>query len=268
MKILWIASYPKSGNTWVRFLLASYLHGPIASSRDVARHIPDLHVPGEVDPARLAGGTDADVLPIKTHLACSDRHPAIERTMGFVYVLRDPRDVLLSNLNYHRLIGTRGSDGRPLDGALYAQAFVRAGGDPNWIERGFGTWAEHAASWVDLGARRWPHAVLRYEALRRDSAAGLREILGVLGQPVDEARLARAVTEASFDRMRALEVQEKAARAGSSVFAGDRTAMQKGRLFMNAGRSGQRLDTVAPGLDAAFDRAFGAPAARYGYGPA
>src|SRR4051812_49396983 len=37
--VVWIASYPKSGNTWVRFLLANYLAGPVSCSADVERAV-------------------------------------------------------------------------------------------------------------------------------------------------------------------------------------------------------------------------------------
>ena len=43
MSIIWLASYPKSGNTWLRFLLYNYLFGEVRRSGDIARRIPDIH---------------------------------------------------------------------------------------------------------------------------------------------------------------------------------------------------------------------------------
>ena len=43
-QIVWIASYPKSGNTWVRTLVASLIYGEIARSADLMQLIPDIHV--------------------------------------------------------------------------------------------------------------------------------------------------------------------------------------------------------------------------------
>ena len=39
----WLAAFPKSGSTWLRFLLHHLLHGPPAVSRDVDRALPSIH---------------------------------------------------------------------------------------------------------------------------------------------------------------------------------------------------------------------------------
>ena len=44
--IIWIASYPKSGNTWVRFMLANLIYGSQASAASLAALIPDIHETG------------------------------------------------------------------------------------------------------------------------------------------------------------------------------------------------------------------------------
>ena len=41
--VTWLASYPKSGNTWLRFLLYSYYYGSVTVSAQVAERIPDIH---------------------------------------------------------------------------------------------------------------------------------------------------------------------------------------------------------------------------------
>ena len=46
MEIVWLASYPKSGNTWLRFLLYCYLFGAPRDSAQILRKLPDIHVSG------------------------------------------------------------------------------------------------------------------------------------------------------------------------------------------------------------------------------
>ena len=65
-RITWLASYARSGNTWLRFLLHCYYVGRPGSSAEVAAFVPDLHVPGQVE-ARLAKPDGDAPLFAKTH---------------------------------------------------------------------------------------------------------------------------------------------------------------------------------------------------------
>ncbi|GJM18567.1 MAG: sulfotransferase [Phycisphaeraceae bacterium] len=264
MGIVWIASYPKSGNTWARFLLYALMFGPPERSIDVPKRIPDLHRPLPFDPP--ASGP----LYAKTHFALTDRHPKLAQTERAVHIVRNPRDVLLSGLNYRRLAG---ADEQAMPAAAYAKTFIARGGDPQWLEQGFGTWADHARSWASTD--RFPVHTVRYEDLKTDTPRELKAIAEFLSIETDGDRIAKAAKAASFDAMRALEVREKAAPSATAktdrLFVGDRAATKKGVYFINAGKTGQTLDPVAPGLDALFDTTFGARDRdmldRFGYAP-
>lgn len=257
--VVWLASYPKCGNTWVRFMLYAYLYGPPAASIDVARKIPDLHRPLPMDPP-----TGAYMLA-KTHLMLSDRHPNLAGTLRAIHIIRHPRDVALSALNYRRLAS--GQEPGPQD-AAYLRAFARVGGDDAWLRQGFGTWATHARSWRQT--ERFPVLALRYEDIKADARAVLVRMLEFLGEPVDHARLEAALKASSFEAMRAMEIREKAKPAkdpkAERLFIGDAKATRQGVYFINKGASGQSLDTVAPGLDAVFDAAFADDLRAFGYG--
>src|ERR1043165_2498975 len=99
MGITWIASYPKSGNTWVRFLLANCLAGPITESMQVEGAVPTLADGLDID--RLLGALSP--LCIKTHYPWSARHLFAEKTERAIVIIRHPKDILLSNLDYHRM---------------------------------------------------------------------------------------------------------------------------------------------------------------------
>lgn len=257
--IVWLASYPKAGNTWVRYLLYSYFFGPPPSTDDLTRRVPDLHLPGALDRAEAHGGR----LFVKSHFMRSHLHPFIERTGGFVYVARNPADMLLSNLRYRPLLYAAGTQQR-VDDAAYALEFVRGGGDSRWYAMGYGTILEHAESW--LGAPGdVPHAVVRYEDLKADAARALARVLGALGIEADLGRCEAAARVSSFEQMRAAEVREKRSKASDAVFNGTRAGMAKGLLFMRSGQSGQSLDTIRPGLDEALRRRLKPYYERFGY---
>lgn len=252
MRIVWLASYPKSGNTWLRFLLHGYLFGEVSASDEVSRRIPDLHTLDGRAPQ-----VDTDPVLMKTHLLAGVRHPLFDRSAGFIYVLRHPKDVLLSNLNYFKL--SRGED---LSEPGFARQFIASLGVKQWRDVGMGSWNEHAASWL-TAASSLPHLVLRYEDMKRAPSAELSRVVHFLGLPFDEQKLERAVRFASFDNMRKLEDHERASGAKSRVFTiGEQPAA---RRFLNAGQTGQTLAHIAPELDAAFDEQFGSMMRLLGY---
>lgn len=267
--INWLASYPRSGNTWVRVLLHGYYFGPPADTADVALTVPDIHAPQHTRGERAREGGPA-VQMFKTHLVWSDRHPGAARTNKVVYLVRHPADVLLSCLNFHRVMGTQagpqggGATSAKIDEGAYVRTFLRLGGDQAWLGNNYGTIEENVASWLDRCPA--PTLVVRYEDLRGDTPAGLRRLLEFLGEPVDGARIERAVRGASFDNMRALEIREKRGRKDKHPFFGGSDAtLRKGVYFMAKGRVGERLDRIEKGFDARLRERFAPVLERFGY---
>lgn len=263
MRVVWLASYPRSGNTWLRFLLYAYLHGTIHNTADVNRLLPPILRPLP---------SDAHTRPriiSKTHFLFSPSHPLVDRTAAIIHIRRHPKDILLSGLNYHAL------NGAAPDPVAYARAFIGNLGDPEWKRMNFGTWEPSIRSWLgDRAAAprgsdpappdNIPRAWTTFESLRADTAAELSRILSILNEPVDHARVADAVERCSIDNLRALE--ERESRAGAKgLFPGAADARAKGHRFMNKGVSGQSLNHIHPELDAMFDDAFAPALARCGY---
>ncbi len=264
MGITWLASYPKSGNTWVRFILSNAIFGPADKSIDVNRRIPDLHRRLPDDRLARAGDGSDDGAPLlaKTHFELSDAHPELSRTDRALHIVRNPRDVLLSALNYRRLNGVTEAQ---LSDRAYAEMFINTGGDPTWKQQKFGTWGSHAQSWT--GTDRFPVKTIRYEDLKADTVGVMRDAIGFLGLDIGDDALARAVKASSFDSLRAIEIREKAdPKRKDGLFLGDTRTSKQGVFFMNKGRTGQSLDeAIAPGLDAMLDARLGDAARNLGY---
>lgn len=256
--LYWLASYPRSGNTWVRFLLTAYFTGAVENGRAVARFAPDLHVDG------VGGVPDApgERVFVKTHFLCSDSHPLIERTRAAILLIRHPRDVLMSCIALHRALGTQGFLGGLSDEA-YARAFIAAGGDPRWARSGLGSWERSVASW--RGARGAPVLIVRYEDLLESAERELSRVLAFVGEPPHAGRVGAAVRACSLGAMREMEAGEKLGAGGGRVFSGSADAFRRGFPFVAQARRGSSLDELAPGLDAEFTDRFGAAMGANGY---
>src|SRR5262245_8013849 len=234
MRLVWLASYPKCGNTWARFLLYQYFHGEAASSAQVASFIPDIHTLGEY---QAAARMWPERLIVKTHNMWTPGTPG----QCYVLIVRHPRDALASIMNFHRLMSPRTPFGA-LSEEEYVRAYIRVGRNPLTLEVAHGTIEEHWRSW--LGQDRVPGIVVRYEDIRTDGVRELRRMVECMGETFDEARGRRAVELSTFDRMRALEVREKTAGLPGTVFVGNPRKVREGVLFMNRGQSGRSLEKI------------------------
>lgn len=250
--ITWLASYPKSGNTWLRFLLANIISGgPPANSLAVSKLVYDIHQPDiPFEPAA------PDQLFIKTHFARAAGHPRLNETSRAVHIVRHPRDVLLSALNYRRMEGVIEN----LTDAQYAETFISHAGDPLWARLGYGSWIQHAASWA--AGSPFPVLTIRYEDLKADAEKTLKAVLEFVELGASDADIARAVEQCSFDKLRAVEIRE---RGKKTIFPGTAKDTKAKRFFFNKGATGQSLDALMPGLDAALDARFGPALAKLGY---
>jgi hypothetical protein len=228
-QIVWIASYPRSGNTWLRFLLGNLLLEKVESSAQIASTLPDIH---RFVTARHLMGPERTY--IKTHWAWRADLPLRENTGAAVYLLRHPIDVVQSSLNYAaRGTGDFVRDAKPEELDRYARNFVAEfinyGGNGDWYRQGFGTWIENLTSWTATKLPFPVHAV-RYEALRADPVRELTGIAHFLGLPATPERIATAVERSSLERLGAIEEEEL--RAGQpGLFYGSRSAKSKDKGF-------------------------------------
>ena len=98
-RVVWLVSFPRTGSTWLRFLLTHLIHGPFDCSSVVNRVTPTLEYGVEFDDMRCDG-----VVFMKVH----DDFPSfrnvsqefLDFTVGVIYVVRHPADVLASFWNY------------------------------------------------------------------------------------------------------------------------------------------------------------------------
>lgn len=190
-----LASYPKSGRTWLRFALSCYFArtARLDAMPDLTttfRILPNLdRDPVRGLPAYAFAGDPALPLIAVSHRAYE---PAVFRDRPIIFMVRDPRDVIVSAY-FH---ATRHK--RRYEGTL--KAFI---GDP---DQGLAALVGYLNGWA-TGLARHRHHLVSYEAMSADPATAIRGILGFLGIPCDEAALAEAIAASSFSAMRETELQ-------------------------------------------------------------
>lgn len=224
-QIIWLASFHKSGNTWMRMFLANYFapKGRRLSinqlnqftTGDVRRDFFDAAAGG-----RFQGNTVEDSIRIrptvqrliarskpghhfvKTHsqVATILDVPLInpEVTAAAVYIMRNPFDVVPSFARH---------SGRTIDEMIDAMV------DPNAVFRSadgifemIGRWDEHVSSWLD--APGLPHVCVRYEDMIAHTPEQMTRVLEFLRCPVQAGQLKRAIYASSFSELRRQERQQ------------------------------------------------------------
>jgi len=205
-QIVWIASYPRSGNTWLRFLLGNLLFGEIRSSAQISQLIPDIH--RSINAHHLRGSRST---LIKTHWAYEARFPMREDTFGVIYIHRNPVDVMASGLSFW-FRGTPDYADLPPDrldskARNWVRRYLEAGGEPQWHEEGFGSWEDNVGSWTGVPLP-FPRHVLSYETLRTATAPALRAICEFLRIERSDDAIAAVIRNASIENMRAMEEDE------------------------------------------------------------
>jgi aryl sulfotransferase len=257
-KIVWIASYPKSGNTWVRFLICNLVFGPVDSAATLNRLAPDIHELAAVAAPPSSPGF------MKTHFPYSAALPLAMHTAGAIYIMRDPADVMLSNYHYGKRSGAAVEDDvSAFD--RYIDTFVAARGDPRWLKMGMGSWDENVRSWL-RAEHRFPVLRIRYEDLVSDGSKVAGLLCRALGIAPTAERMAQAVAAASFESLRRIEEADiNARRVGIFYKPYLQGPIGAGLRFMRSGRSGEAMRTLSPDQWRRFNGVFGTMRREFGY---
>jgi hypothetical protein len=224
---VWLASYPKSGNTWLRLFLESALQGgaeidineprarsPTAALRSAFDHLLDVDssdlLVEEIERARPAlyrawAATLVRPLAVKVHDAWSRTDggeplfPA-DVTLAAFYIVRDPRDVAVSLADHFA---------RPLDEivALMAKPDASSGqiddrSPERQLHQRLTTWSGHVESWLDSGLAL---DLLRYEDVLAEPYATLGAVARKLDASIDDESIRGAIEATRFGRLQEQE---------------------------------------------------------------
>ena len=287
---IWLASYPKSGNTWLRMLIAN-----LAAKDDQPVGINDLAATSSIASAR---GSFDDLLLIESGLLTHDEadclrprvyeelargadsneedqreappavrfikvHDAYTLTPlgepllagargadGAIVIVRDPRDVAPS-LASHR--NTSIDDAIAFMNDRDAEFSANTTKQDSQLRQKLPGWSAHVASWLEQ--TDIPVHLVRYEDLQIDTVVMLRRALAFAGQAAADDELCRAVRFADFTRLRQQEEE-----------IGFREAPQQaGARFFRRGEAGGWRDELTPDQAARIEADHAPMMRRLGY---
>jgi hypothetical protein len=209
---VFLVSFPKSGNTWTRFLIANLAHpNELVGFENIHRLVPDPFVTSKMDFDRMARPRI-----IKSHECFDPRYP---RAM---YIVRDPRDVVISQYHYHRKCN-KIEDGYPME--KFVARFLAGETCPH------GSWGQNVTTWLTSRHNDPRFLLLRYEDMVSDPRRELARVAAFLNIPADAERISQAVERSAADRMRKLEKAQ-----------GDKSSLtkesRKDLSFVRAAKSG------------------------------
>lgn len=249
-------------------MVSCYLTGEPFSTKLIDETVPNIQT--HLMRGRLLPVGPPAPLRYKTHfLPDTEFMRSPNRDTGkVVYLVRDPRDVLLSTIAFLRIA--------PQHGAAFARKFIADRGVAELLERGWGTWPEHVRGWTSAESLRThlPDAellVLRYEDLRAEPLGALERIVGFLGlgDTADRDRLVRALENTSLENMHRTERAEVA--NGMAAF---RDAPSPQAFKVHQGRTVQSLAALGEDVEDAYlrlleeDEEFAGLVREFGYEPA
>ena len=249
--IVWLASYPKSGNTWLRTFLhnlflnaespvdinqmnsltlsdnSKFWYEKVAgrpyeslSEQDISALTPKVH--------EAYTRIRSDSVFVKTHHFLGENNgvPLItpQYTAGAIYILRNPLDTVISVADHYGLTIDEGID-MMNERKTYIGASATAG--PDYLS----SWSEHVSSWQVM-AQSALH-IMRYEDMLFKPLKTFGALSRFLGLKPPQSRLKKAIKFSSFDTSRKQEKEK-----------GFIEQSDKNERFFRAGKAGQWKSTL------------------------
>jgi len=243
---VFLVSYPRSGNTWTRFLLGNLLYpdAPVTFS-NIETRIPEIYFNRD----RMLRALPRPRM-LKSHESFQPHYPHV------IYIVRDPRDVAISF--YHHNVKARNiQDDYPM--TSFVPRFIAGEFDQK-----FGSWRDNVLSWVSLRGENPNFMMLRYEEMKRDTGAALLQVVAFLEhcsfRKIDSRpeALQRAIELSSPERMRTLEKEE----AASWVLT---KSTRSDKPFVRTAKAGGWKSQLAPESVEAIESAWGELMQSLGY---
>jgi hypothetical protein len=218
--ITWIASFPRSGNTWLRALITAYANGGEVDINNIMQT-------GDKDPMYYGGIINAPIntwsmseqamlkpaammrmlehagnnLLLKTH-DCNGEIAGVEQIPPYlsraaIYMVRDPRDVALSFMNHYNMPNMDAT----LDNMLSDETLTRFPDKGLFVPQR--SWQMHAASW--LRKTPYPVHILRYEDLLAQPFKEFSKVVRILQMDFDAKLLKKSIEACEFSRLQKAE---------------------------------------------------------------
>ena len=222
--IIWLTSYPKSGNTWVRSFLSAYYFSQdgdfnfnlLESFKQFpSKDFVNLNLKNPLDIVKQWEPVQEDILSkkkivfLKTHNALisldNTKFTSPKYTLGFIYIIRDPRN-LITSLKNHTDISYEDALSFMLDkNTVLYDTKVNDYDAAHFIS----SWRMHYKSWLNNNV--FKKMIIRYEDLENNSHEIFYKLINFTNSlmrrndKVDEKKLKKAIETTNFDNLRKRE---------------------------------------------------------------
>ena len=235
-KIIWISSYPKSGNTWMRSLIANYFYNrnQKINSLDILKNIrkfPNTKmleslIPREeiiknpfivskywLELQKLLTDRNDEFIFLKNHnalISINDTEFTNENfTLGSIFVVRDPRDIAISYSNFDKTLSINNAVNRLISYGSKDLLSVVTRDNVYDIEI-LGSWKFNYISWRD-GVKNMPRIIIKYEDLLKNTYETFLKVLdflsNILNCEINYNQAKFAVKQSKFSNLKKLETK-------------------------------------------------------------
>lgn len=184
-----IVSYPKSGNTWFRIVIANLLNENTEEAflKDVGSYVPDYHVHTQLSEAgkRSSRFRSLPMRFVKSHAPYSD----FFKGKNVIVIVRDGRDVMVS---YREYLNARNPQKLDLNDLINSDEHLY-----------FGSWGNHLLSWHNNHTANviW----VKYEDLLLNPKDEFQRVFEAISWSIPDEQLNKAIEASSFKSLRAKE---------------------------------------------------------------
>ena len=222
--IIWVASYPKSGNTWVRSFLISLLSGKDLDInnlslipqypkeehfKEITNDVNDIiEVSKKWIKSQEIINKDKQIKFFKTHnMLCNigENYFTNERnTLGSIYIVRDPRNVVTSLKNHYQFEDYNDAINFMFDEKKYLGSKYNK--EENSVPTLIGSWKSNYNSWKILNKNL---LIIKYENLINNEFSEFKKISSyienMLGKKFKESEVKSAINNSSFSNLKKME---------------------------------------------------------------
>ena len=230
-KIIWISSYPKSGNTWVRYLLCNYFYNDHKEDfkfeilKNINKFPSIQYVKKLADKEIILNNayniskywikiqkeitkTDKNFVFLKNHNSLvsikGNEFTSELFSLGSIYIVRDPRDVLISQLNFNKQLTLKQALKKLTSENLFCHVSKKNSLDVEVL----GSWKFNYISWRD-GVKNMPRLIIKYEDLVNDTYNTMLKVIiflsNLINSKIDHEKIKFSIKQSSFQRLQKLE---------------------------------------------------------------